>query len=96
MIIVGGHKVYPRDVEEVLFKHPAVANAAVIGIPDEHSGERPKAFIVLKPGQTVTEQEIIEFCKGELTNYKLPKSIEIRNELPMTAVGKVLRRKLKE
>ncbi len=96
MIIVGGHKVYPRDVEEVLFKHPAVANAAVIGIPDEHSGELVKGFIVLKPNQTVTEQEIIEFCKKDLTNYKVPKSIEIRNELPMTAVGKVLRRKLKE
>jgi long-chain acyl-CoA synthetase len=96
MIIVGGHKVYPRDVEEVLFKHPAVANAAVIGIPDDHSGERVKGFIVLKPNQTVSENEIIEFCKGELTHYKLPKSIEIRSELPMTAIGKVLRRKLKE
>ena len=96
MIIVGGHKVYPRDVEEVLFKHPAVANAAVIGIPDEHSGERVKGFIVLKPNQSVTEEELIEFCKAELTNYKLPKSIEIRNELPMTIVGKVLRRELRQ
>ena len=96
MIIVGGHKVYPRDVEEVLFKHPAVANAAVVGIPDEHSGERPKGFIVLKPNENVTEEQIIEFCRNSLTNYKVPVSIEIRNELPMTAVGKVLRRKLKE
>ena len=96
MIIVSGHKVYPRDVEEVLFKHPAVANAAVIGIPDEYSGERVKGFIVLKPNEKVTEQEIIDFCKTDLTNYKIPKSIEIREELPMTLVGKVLRRELRE
>ena len=96
MIIVGGYKVYPRDVEEVLFQHPAVANAAVIGMHDEHSGEKVKAFVVFKPGQEATEEELIEFCRKKLAAYKVPKKIEIRKELPQSAVGKVLRRKLRE
>ncbi|HKZ40129.1 MAG TPA: AMP-binding protein, partial [Candidatus Hodarchaeales archaeon] len=96
MIIVGGFKVYPRDVEEVLFQHSSVANAAVIGIPDQHSGEKVKGFVVFKPGMTATESELITFCKDKLAPYKIPKSIEVRIELPQTAIGKVLRRKLRE
>lgn len=96
MIIVGGYKVYPRDVEEVLFQHPAVSIAAAIGVPDEHSGEKVKGFVVFKSGMSATPEEIIAFCKEKLAAYKVPKSIEIRNELPQSAVGKVLRRKLRD
>jgi long-chain acyl-CoA synthetase len=96
MIIVGGYKVYPRDVEEVLFKHPSVSGAAAIGIPDDHSGEKVKGFVVLKSGASVSEDELIDFCRKNLAAYKVPKSIEIRSELPMTAIGKVLRRKLRD
>jgi long-chain acyl-CoA synthetase len=95
MIIVGGYKVYPRDVEEVLFQHSSVANAAVIGIPDSHSGEKVKGFVVFKPGQSSSEEELIEFCKSKLAAYKVPKSIEVKTELPQTAIGKVLRRELR-
>ncbi len=95
MIIVGGYKVYPRDVEEVLFQHSSVANAAVIGIPDSHSGEKVKGFVVFKPGQSASEEELIEFCKSKLAAYKVPKSIEVKTELPQTAIGKVLRRELR-
>ncbi|OLS16617.1 MAG: Long-chain-fatty-acid--CoA ligase [Candidatus Heimdallarchaeota archaeon LC_3] len=96
MIIVGGYKVYPRDVEEILFEHTKIANAAVIGVPDSHSGEKVKAFVVFKPGEQATEQELIKFCAKKLAAYKVPKSIEVRDELPQTMVGKVLRRKLRE
>lgn len=96
MIIVSGNKVYPRDVEEILFKHPDVANAAVIGVPDERSGEKVKGFVVLKAGSKTKPEELIEFTKEDLAPYKVPKEIVIRDELPMTAIGKVLRRELRE
>lgn len=96
MIIVGGFNVYPRDVEEVLYTHPKVAHAAVIGVPDEKSGERVKAFIQLKPGLKATEEEIIEFCKTRMAGYKRPKEVEFRDCLPMSVVGKILRRTLRE
>ncbi len=94
MIIVGGFNVYPRDVEEVLYQHPKVLEAAVVGIPDPKSGERVKAYIVLKPGQTATVEEIAEFCRENLTGYKRPAAIEFRDSLPKTTVGKILRRQL--
>jgi len=96
MIIVGGFNCYPREVEEVLYTHPKVATAAVIGIPDERSGESVKAFIQLKSGEEATEKEILDFCKDRLAGYKRPRSIEFRSELPTSVVGKVLRRVLKE
>jgi long-chain acyl-CoA synthetase len=96
MIIVGGFNVYPRDVEEVLFQHPKILEATVAGVPDPKSGERVKAYVVLKPGQTATEQEIIEFCKERLTGYKRPSVVEFRDSLPKTMVGKILRRQLVE
>jgi long-chain acyl-CoA synthetase len=96
MIIVGGFNVYPREVEEVLFQHPKVLEATVAGIPDPKSGERVKAYIVLKPGQTATQEEIMEFCKERLTGYKRPAVIEFRDSLPKTMVGKILRRQLVE
>ncbi|MCL6612458.1 MAG: long-chain fatty acid--CoA ligase [Peptococcaceae bacterium] len=96
MIIAGGFNIYPRDVEEVLFEHPKVMEAVVAGVPDPYRGETVKAFIVLKEGEQATEEEIISYCKSKLAAYKVPKLVEFRKELPKTAVGKVLRRFLRE
>ena len=97
MIDVSGFKVWPREVEEILFEHPAVQEAAVVGIPDERSGEAVKAYIVLKKENEgkVTAEEISKFCKEKIAAFKAPKSVEFRKELPKTAVGKVLRRELR-
>ncbi len=96
MIIVGGFNVYPRDVEDVLFTHPKVELAAVVGLPNQKSGETVKAFIQLKSGETATVEEISEFCKENMTGYKQPKEIEFRDEIPISNVGKVLRRVLRD
>ncbi len=98
MIIAGGYNIYPREVEEVLYEHPAVLEAAVIGVPDPYRGETVKAFIVLKPEYKgkVREEDIINFCRERLAAYKVPKIIEFRDELPKSAVGKILRRVLRE
>jgi long-chain acyl-CoA synthetase len=96
MAIVGGFNVYPKDIEEVLFTHPKVALAAVVGLPDPHTGEKIKAFIQLRPGMQATEEEILEFCKERMTGYKRPRNVEFRESLPTSVVGKVLRRVLKE
>jgi long-chain acyl-CoA synthetase len=94
MILVSGFNVYPNEVEEAIASHPAVLEVAVIGIPNEHSGEVVKAFVV-KRNQSVTEADIIAHAKKTLTNYKVPKSVEFRTELPKTNVGKILRRALR-
>ena len=96
MIIVGGFNVYPRDVEDVLFTHPKVALAAVVGVPDAKRGEIVKAFIQLKPGETANEEEFMVFCKENLAGYKRPRVIEFRDQVPVSNVGKVLRRVLKD
>jgi len=96
MIIASGYKVLPREVEEVLFSHPQVLEAAVAGVPDSYRGETVKAFIVLKPGAEVTVDEIVAFCREQLAPYKVPRQVEFRQELPKTQVGKVLRRVLVE
>lgn len=96
MIIAGGFNIYPRDVEEVLYQHPKIKEAVVAGVPDEYLGEIVKAYIVLKEGETATEQEIIEFCRQNLAKYKVPRVVEFRKELPKTMVGKILRRVLVE
>jgi long-chain acyl-CoA synthetase len=96
MIIVGGFNVYPREVEDVLYTHPKVELVAVVGIPDEKSGEKVKAFIKLKAGADATEAEIHEFCKEHMAGYKRPRIIEFRNEIPVSNVGKVLRRVLRD
>jgi len=96
MIIVGGFNVYPREIEDILYTHPAVEIAAVVGIPDEKSGERVKAFIQLKKNKNTTIQEISDFCKENMTGYKRPKMIEFRDEIPVSNVGKVLRRVLRD
>jgi len=97
MVIVGGFNVYPREVEEVLFEHPRIKEAAIVGIPDEFSGEAVKAFVVLKDGASpLTETEVIDFCATKLVKYKVPKKVEFVPELPKTLIGKVLRRRLRE
>ncbi len=96
MIIAGGYNIYPADVEAVLFEHPAVKEAAVVGVPDPRRGETVKAFIVLKDGQTATEEEIITFSRERLAAYKAPRIIEFRDDLPKSIIGKVLRRSLRE
>lgn len=95
MILVSGFNVYPNEIEDVLATHPKVLEAAAVGIPDEHSGEVVKVFIV-KRDKSLTEREVMEFCKENLTNYKVPKSVEFRQELPKTNVGKILRRALRD
>ena len=96
MIIVSGFNVYPAEVEGVLYTHPAVIEAAVIGVPDAYRGEAVKACVVLKSGATATSEELIEHCEGGLAEFKVPREIEIRESLPKTAVGKVLHRVLRE
>jgi long-chain acyl-CoA synthetase len=96
MIIVGGFKVYPSEVEGELYTHAAVMEAGVIGIPDSYRGEVVKAFVVLKQGASATPEELIEHCRGGLAEFKVPAQIEIRESLPKTAVGKILHRVLRE
>ena len=96
MIIASGYKIFPREVEEVLYAHPKVQLATVVGVPDPKRGETAKAYIVPKKGETLTEEEIIKFCKERLAPYKVPKLVEFRDELPTSAVGKVLRRVLRD
>jgi len=95
MIIRGGYNVYPREVEEVLYAHPAVLEAAVIGVEHERYGEEVKAVLSLKPDQTVTGDEVIAFCKEKLAAYKYPRIVEFRESLPKTATGKILKRDLR-
>jgi len=95
MILVSGFNVYPNEIEQVVATHPGVLEVAAIGVPDEHSGEVPKVFVVKKdPG--LTEADVLEHCKKELTGYKRPKYVEFRTELPKTNVGKILRRALRD
>lgn len=96
MIDVSGLKVYPRDVEEVLYEHPAVSEVAVVGIPHKFRGETVKAFIVLRENETGTPEEFMEFCKGRMARFKVPREVEFLDELPRSAVGKILHRELRE
>ncbi len=96
MIKTKGENVYPREVEEVLFQHPKISDTVVVGLPDRFAGEMIKAYVVLKAGESASEEEIIDFCKADLASFKLPKKIEFRTELPKTIIGKVLRRVLIE
>ena len=96
MIIRGGFNVYPREIEEVLMTHPAVSLAAVIGVPDESHGEEVKAFVILNSGAEESPDEIVAWCKENMAAYKYPRIIELRESLPMTATGKILKRELRE
>ncbi|MDN5767198.1 MAG: AMP-binding protein [Humibacillus sp.] len=95
MINAAGYKVWPREVEDVLYGHPAVEEAAVVGVPDEYRGESVRAFVSLKPGASATPEEIIEYCRANMAAYKYPRSVKIVEELPKTVTGKILRRELR-
>jgi long-chain acyl-CoA synthetase len=98
MVLVSGFNVYPTEVEEVLYHHPKISKCAVVGLPDPVTGERLKAYIVLKEGETATAEEIVAWCRAEggLAGYRVPHDIEFRDSLPETLIGKVLRRVLQE
>ena len=96
MINVSGYKVWPREVEDALYTHPQVKEAAVVGIPDEYRGETVKAFVALKEEDAVSEEELVSYCKEQMADYKYPRQIEFMDELPKTATGKFLRRELRD
>jgi len=96
MIISGGKNIYPREIEEVLYKHDAVLEAAVIGVPNDHWGESVRAMVVLKPGKQANEDDIISFCKQYLASYKKPRWVEFRQELPKSPTGKILKRLIRD
>jgi len=96
MINAAGYKVWPREVEDVLYGHPAVREAAVVGVPDEYRGESVKAFVSLKPGSSVTPEEVIAFARERMAAYKYPRTVEVVEELPKTTTGKILRRELRD
>jgi len=96
LIIAGGYNIYPVELDGVLFDHPKILEACTIGVHDDYRGETVKAFVVVKKGETLTEEDVITYCRENLAPYKVPKIIEFIDELPKSAVGKVLRRKLKE
>ncbi|WP_035856592.1 class I adenylate-forming enzyme family protein [Cryptosporangium arvum] len=95
MINAAGYKVWPREVEDVLYTHPAVREAAVVGVPDEYRGETVKAFVSLRPGASATPDELVEFCRATMAAYKYPRIVEFVDELPKTTTGKILRRELR-
>jgi long-chain acyl-CoA synthetase len=94
MIIRGGENIYPREIDDLLYSHPAVAEAAVIGVPDELYGEEVAAFVVLKDGGSATERELIDFCKQHLADFKCPKTIRFLDDIPKGPTGKLLKRNL--
>ncbi|NKQ36932.1 MAG: long-chain fatty acid--CoA ligase [Chloroflexi bacterium] len=95
MIIRGGFNVYPREIEEIMITHPAVSLVAVIGVPDDQYGQEIKAYVVLKEGQTAVPEDLVAWCKENMAAYKYPRIVEIRESLPMTATGKILKRELR-
>lgn len=96
VIIAGGYNIYPREIEEIFYEHPAIQELTVVGVPDPYRGETVKAYIVLKPGANVTEEELDEYARKHLAAYKVPRIYEFRKELPKSTIGKVLRRTLLE
>ena len=95
MIIVGGYNVYPREIDEILFKHPAILEAATVGVPDSFSGEAVKAFVVLRPGAALTAKELQDYCRGMLVKYKVPTQVAFVDALPRSGVGKINKLALK-
>jgi acyl-CoA synthetase (AMP-forming)/AMP-acid ligase II len=96
MFIVGGFNAYPAEIENLLLRNPKVAQAAVIGVPDERMGEVGMAFVVLRPGESATPDELITWSRAEMANYKVPRVVELVDELPLNASGKVLKYELRE
>jgi long-chain acyl-CoA synthetase len=96
MIIASGYNIYPREIDEILFDHPKVLEACSIGVFDEYRGETVKAYVVVKPGEALSEEEIVRYCQEKLAAYKVPKMVEFIDALPKSAIGKILRREVKE
>ena len=96
MIVTGGENVYPKEVEEVLYRHPAVYEATVIGIPDEYWVERVHALVVLREGMQATAEEIIDFCRKQIASYKVPKGVEFVDWLPRNPQGKILKKEIRK
>ena len=96
MIVTGGENVYPKEVEEILYRHPAVMEAAVIGIPDDYWVERVQAVIVLKEGAQTTSEEVISFCKAHIAHYKAPKGVDFVESLPKSPQGKILKKEIRK
>jgi long-chain acyl-CoA synthetase len=96
MIIAGGYNIYPREIDEILFQHPKILEACSIGVPDAYRGETVKAYVVVKPGETLTADEVIQFSREKLAAYKAPKMVEFIDALPKSAVGKILRKEVKD
>jgi long-chain acyl-CoA synthetase len=95
MILRGGYNVYPREVEDVLMTHPDVSLAAVVGVTHESFGEEVKAFVILREGATLSEEDLVAWGKDQMAGYKYPRTVEFRDSLPMTATGKILKRELR-
>jgi long-chain acyl-CoA synthetase len=96
MIIASGFNIYPKEIDELLMTHPKILEVCTIGVPDPYRGENVKTFVVVKPGQTMTEEEVTSFCRQTLAAYKIPKMVEFLEALPKSAVGKILRRELRD
>jgi fatty-acyl-CoA synthase len=96
MVIRGGENVYPREIEEFLYTHPAIADVQVIGVPDERYGEALMAWVVLRPGETVSEDALREFCRGRIAHFKIPRYVKFVESFPMTVTGKVQKFKMRE
>ena len=89
MLIRGGENIYPREVEEFLFKHPKIQSVQVFGVPDDKYGEEVCAWVVVRPGEQLTEEEVKQFCSGQIAHYKVPRYVRFVDEMPMTVTGKV-------
>jgi long-chain acyl-CoA synthetase len=96
MIVASGYKVWPRDVEDALFRHPAVREVSVVGVPDPYKGEAVRAYVALRDGASAGEAELIEHCRESLAAYKAPREVVFVDEIPKTLTGKALRRELRE
>jgi len=96
MVIRGGENIYPREIEEFLYTHPDVADVQVIGVPDERYGEQVCAWVVLKEGASLSEEELREFCRGQIARFKIPHYIRFADSFPMTVTGKVQKFKMRE
>ncbi|OQA54093.1 MAG: Long-chain-fatty-acid--CoA ligase [Candidatus Omnitrophica bacterium ADurb.Bin277] len=96
VIVASGFNIFPKEIDEILFEHSKISEACCIGIPDEYRGETVKAYIVVRPGETLTKQEVTAFCKEKMTAYKVPTEVEFIDELPKSAIGKIMRRELRD
>jgi fatty-acyl-CoA synthase len=96
LVIRGGENIYPREIEEFLYRHPKVQDVQVVGLPDKKYGEELCAWIIAKPGQNVSADEVRDFCKGQIAHYKVPRYIEFVTEFPMTVTGKIQKFKIRE